>query len=83
MKKKFKLKTMLCAMTVMGISSVIAPSVMAEEIPDVISGNVETGVSVRNIERGWLYTQMEDGHVYKRLWNYTYGCWESDWILVA
>jgi hypothetical protein len=82
MKKKFKLKTMMCAMAAMGISSVIAPVVMAEEIPQVIVQNEKSEISTRTVEREWLYTQMEDGHIYKRLWNYTYGCWDSDWILV-
>jgi hypothetical protein len=82
MKKKLKLKTVLCAMTVMGISSVAAPVVMAAEIPDGYFTSALPGISTCTEEKEWLYTVI-DGHLYKRLWNYTYGCWDSDLILVA
>jgi hypothetical protein len=55
---------------------------MAEEMSDVIVENEESGISTRTVEREWLYTAI-DGHLYKRLWNYTYGYWETDWIFVV
>lgn len=32
--------------------------------------------------REWKYEDRPDGHRYKRLFNYTTGKWETDWILV-
>ncbi len=36
----------------------------------------------RSDEKEWRYETRADGHRYKRLYNYTTGKWETDWILV-
>lgn len=41
----------------------------------------ETTISPQSVEKGWILKE-ENGKLYKRLWNYTYGCWEGDWIYV-
>lgn len=42
----------------------------------------ETIVSPSSVEKEWVF-KKENGKLYKRLWNCTYGCWETDWIYVC
>lgn len=36
----------------------------------------------RSDRKEWIFEDKPDGHRYKRLFNYTTGKWETDWILV-
>ena len=84
MKHSLKWKTWLCAATMLGVSTLMttAVTVCAEEaviLEDVnaASPDAETWSS----KREWVF-KIIDGHLYKRLYNYTTGCFETDWILV-
>ena len=74
----------LCVAVMVGISVLMSPvtSVYAEEgIVPVNLSSTETGIETRTPKIDWVY-KVINGHVYKRLYNYSTGRWESDWILV-
>ena len=45
---------------------------------EVVSEDVEGRAYIKE----WVY-KVENNKLYKRLYNYTTGRWETDWILVA
>ena len=84
MKHNFKQKARICAVAVMGISLLASPSTFASEeitIEAEDSNVVTQSVEPRTAKIDWVYKVIGD-HLYKRLYNYTTGQWESDWILV-
>lgn len=84
MKHNLKWKTWFCAATLMGVSMLMTPmtSVYAEE--NIISENPdagETDAETWTSKKEWVF-KVIDGHLYKRLYNYSTGRFETDWILV-
>lgn len=90
MKNNLRRKSWLCAAAMMGVSMLAVPpiSVFAEEVietEDVLyieMFEAETSeAETYTAKKGWAY-KVIDGHLYKRLYNYSTGRWETDWILV-
>lgn len=84
MKNNLKKKAWLCAAAMMGASMLMTPaaSVCAEEIvtsEDTVMNGPDA--ETRSSKREWVFKVM-NGHLYKRLYNYSTGRWESDWILI-
>ncbi len=80
----FKQKKWLCTAAMMGMMMLTSPviSVCAEEAIVVEDSNVDaTDAETWSSKTGWVY-KVIDGHLYKRLYNYSTGRWESDWILI-
>ena len=78
---KNKVRTMLGIMA-MTICLSLPVCGQAEEI---VTGEAETiteYVEGRAYIKKWVY-KVEDNKLYKRLYNYTTGRWETDWIFVA
>lgn len=76
MKSSLRRKMWLCAVTMMG-TMMLAPTsfVLAED--EVGTPGIET----RTAKKEWVF-KVIDGHLYKRLYNYSTGCFETDWILI-
>lgn len=70
----------LCALTVLGSISLSAPAMAMELNND--GNNISEEVQPRTDIKEWLYKVM-NGNLYKRLYNYSTGHWETDWIFVA
>lgn len=84
MKHNLKWKTLVCASVMMGMSMMMTPinSVCAEEPVTSEEGNVDSpDAETWTAKKEWAY-KVIDGHLYKRLYNYSTGRWETDWILV-
>lgn len=84
MKHNLKRKTWFCAATLLGASVLMTPvsSVYAEDVVVVEDANVDSpDAETWSSKREWVY-KVIDGHLYKRLYNYTTNSFESDWILV-
>lgn len=79
MKKKVKL--ILCVLCVTSIFTLTTPA-MATQREDVIIDNENSFIQPRTDIKEWKYAVI-DGNLYKRLYNYSTGRWETDWILVA
>lgn len=84
MKNNRKRKVWLCAFAMMGVSVLITPvsPAYAEETSVLENLDVEeSGIETRTPKIDWVY-KVINGHLYKRLYNYSTGRWESDWILI-
>ena len=84
MKHNSKWKTCFCAAMIMGVTMLVTPAsfALAENIVETEDSNTDTqGVETWTAKKEWAY-KVIDGHLYKRLYNYSTGCWETDWILV-
>lgn len=84
MRRNFKKQTWLCAAVMMGVSMMVTPmaSVYAEEV--VASEDINKSApdaETWSSKREWVY-KVIDGHLYKRLYNYTTNSFETDWILI-
>lgn len=72
---KIKMKIVACSLIMMSFSAFIVP--MSSKQSNAVASEVEARTDIT----GWRY-QVIDGHLYKRLYNYSTGRWETDWILV-
>ena len=63
---------LMCAMAVLAAPCTSLTSYAAET----------TGVEARTEIREWCF-KVEDGKLYKRLYNASTGLWETDWIYVC
>ena len=77
-----KKKQILCAMAVMGMTVLSAPFASAQEmqvvpVTEVSQEDVQARTDIK--ERRF---KVENGHLYKRLYNCSTGNWETDWILM-
>ncbi|HIV23538.1 MAG TPA: hypothetical protein IAC80_06325 [Candidatus Merdiplasma excrementigallinarum] len=70
----------LCALTILSSISMSAP-VVATQL-EASGQNFSETVQPRTDIKEWLYKVM-NGNLYKRLYNYSTGRWETDWIFVA
>ena len=71
-KIKLCIGMMLCAVAVLATPITTIVTYASE------SGDIETCADFRE----WLY-KIEDGKLYKRLYNRSTGLWETDWIFVC
>lgn len=75
-KKRNKIKTfagiLMCAIAISAAPSASLIS-YAAEVPEI-----ETYTNIRE----WMW-KVEDGKLYKRLYNASTGLWETDWIYVC
>ncbi len=77
-----KKKQILCAMAVMGMTVLSAPFASAQEMQVVPVTEVsQEDVQARTDIKEWRF-KVENGHLYKRLYNCSTGNWETDWILM-
>lgn len=85
MRKRSKMR--LFALTMMGLTVMTAPAVLAEDeiIPVETEiegmGGGEGTAEPQSYIYEWRY-KVENGHLYRRLYNRTKERWEGDWILV-
>lgn len=77
MKKKIKV---ICCTFVMLTSSLLTVPTMAVQHNYVLQEN-ESGLQPRTDIKEWRF-KVENGNLYKRLYNYSTGRWETDWIFV-
>lgn len=78
---KNKIRTMLGIMAITVCLSLPICGQAAEVAlgeTEVVSEDVEGRAYIKE----WVY-KVENNKLYKRLYNYTTGRWETDWILVA
>lgn len=85
MKKVIKLLSILSLAILMAVSSLVIVSAetatSSDEKPIIITASDEDEPS-RAYELVWKFVSS-GGHMYKRRWNMTLGCWyDPDWILV-
>lgn len=76
MKKRMK----ICALVV-GAMILTSSMTYAQSLDNIVTLEEGTEVEPRTHITGWRYAVI-DGHLYKRLYNYSTERWETDWILV-
>ncbi len=78
-----KTKLVKRIVTALGIAccSLCLLAAPAATLPAQAAAAPETTVSPQSVEKGWIFKPI-GSKMYKRLWNYTYGCWEGPWIYV-
>lgn len=79
---KKRLKTILLATTFMSISILAMPVIAAEQGESAGVYSEDCSIQPRTDIKEWKYAVI-NGNIYKRLYNYSTGHWETDWILVA
>ena len=75
--KKIKMLICIVALTI----SCLAPIPVVAETANEINAYTET-IEPRTDIKDWVY-KVENGNLYKRLYNFSTGRWESDWIFVC
>ena len=75
-----KRKMLLCALAVMGITTLGAPVASVQNVIQLTAVEANAAEARAYIIE-WRY-KVIDGHVYKRLYNATTEEWVGDWILV-
>lgn len=85
--KELLKKKILTAMTGISLAVMMAFSFnmtahASEAVEDEIETETETteGIQPRQAIIDWRF-KIEDGKLYRRLYNYTEQCWVGDWIL--
>lgn len=78
---KNKVRTLLGVMAMTACLSVPVCG-QAEEVNHETEVTVSDEIQPRDYIKEWVY-KVENNKLYKRLYNYTTGRWETDWILVA
>lgn len=73
-------KLMICALAMLS-SVLFAGPAMATQQNNITTYNEENGMEPRTDIKEWRY-KVENGNLYKRLYNYSTGHWETDWIFV-
>lgn len=85
MKRIIKLVSILSLAIIMAISSLVcvaAEEKVSYDDDTVIITETDEDNPTREYELVWKYASA-GGHLYKRRWNMTLGCWyDPDWILV-
>lgn len=76
---KKKIRVFLCALAVFSCS-VLPTSAIAGSQENIIY-NEANEIQPRTDIKQWRY-KVENGNLYKRLYNYSTGRWETDWIFV-
>lgn len=75
-----KRKMLLCALAVMGVTTLGAPVASVQNVIRLTAVEANAAEARAYIYE-WYY-KVIDGHFYKRLYNATTGEWAGDWILV-
>lgn len=81
MKKKCMkniVKKGICLVAMLCVMSSIATPVLAIEQTLIVEDEIQPRTDIKD----WVY-KVFDGDLYKRLYNYSTGHWEGDWIFVA
>lgn len=73
--KKAKL---FLGMMMIAISMSLSLPVLASQLD---ANTIQEDIQPRTDIKEWLY-KIVDGNLYKRLYNYSTGHWETDWIFV-
>ncbi len=76
---KRKIRMVICTLAVLGIAMISTPVIAAQEGTAVCSESNQ--IQPRTDIKEWRY-KIENGNLYKRLYNYSTGRWETDWIFV-
>lgn len=74
---KKKIKWLIYATLISSIIMCSAPVIAAQQKYMVVSAEIEPRTDIKE----WRY-KIENGNLYKRLYNYTRNRWETDWIFV-
>lgn len=77
---KKRIKWIICSATFLSIVVSSMP-VMAVQQESSIVYDESNSVQPRTDIKQWRY-KVENGNLYKRLYNYTRNRWETDWIFV-
>lgn len=75
-----KLKTILYSFIFMGTILVSIPVYANQQDIEIVT-DAEGEIQPRTDIKEWLF-KVENGNLYKRLYNYTRNRWETDWIFV-
>lgn len=78
MKKRINLA--MCTLFFLGVTLFSTP-VIAEPADAFVVNGEESSIEPRTDIKEWLF-KVENGNLYKRLYNYTRNRWETDWIFV-
>lgn len=78
MKKRVKL--IVCTLAVLGTLLCATPT-MAGQSNNEMETYASSTIQPRTAIKEWVF-KVENGNLYKRLYNYTTGHWETDWIFV-
>lgn len=82
MKNKIKKKLILGVLTISSLLIFVTPTIALGMQETFMYEDVQAQVEPRTDIKEWMYTVI-DGDIYKRLYNYSTGRWETDWIFVA
>lgn len=77
---KNKIKTILYVFSFLSIALFSMP-IMASQVDNYNISNIENEIQPRTDIKEWVF-KVENGNLYKRLYNYSTGHWETDWIFV-
>lgn len=77
---KRKIKMLFCTFVMSGMLILSMPTMASQNVTDV--STLSETVQPRTAIKEWRY-KVINGNLYKRLYNYTTGHWEGDWIFVA
>lgn len=79
---KKKISIFMCMFALLGVVTISSPAMALQ--PTVIGADQSEamGSQPRTDIKEWRYKVM-NGNLYKRLYNYSTGHWETDWIFVA
>lgn len=75
---KNRLKAFLFALVILSAFTIAVPTVAAQQDILIYDNNE---IQPRTDIKEWVY-KVENGNLYKRLYNYSTARWETDWIFV-
>lgn len=84
--KKLKMILPVLSLTLLltpGMTGLAAQTPTSDYTTVVASVKDEGALVPMSDDIRWVYKTMEDGHRYKRLFNYSTNQWVGDWILVS
>lgn len=84
--KKLKMILPVLSLTLLlipGMTGLAAQTPASDYTTVVASVKDEGSLVPMSDDIRWVYKTMEDGHRYKRLFNYSTNQWVGDWILVS
>ncbi len=78
---KKKIKIFFCMLGISSMVLFVTPSIAGENTVISTEAGSDTSIQPRTDIKEWRY-KIENGNLYKRLYNYTRNRWETDWIFV-
>lgn len=73
-----KLKIVFCMALMLCLSSISISTLANTNTENSTIENIQPRTDIKK----WIY-KVENGNLYKRLYNYSTARWETDWIFVA